>query len=226
VTTSKPTTPPAPPISDADLAQRRDRYARHLPVYPLRTSRAPEALADRPEFVACAAERAAVLAIEQRMAHEHAELVARNEATAEAHRAAQRQAMLTGTPPPRPLQLEPWPYPAHTRETFSEFHAIIEATELGLLEEHSARWREELESAADLAREELAQARQLVAAAEAKAQPYLDALAAVAGYRDVDDRIVPPGRPEQLPRAEAEELERIRQTFGQPERRSVLHGRR
>ena len=74
--------------------------------------------------------------------------------------------MLDGTEPPPPLVPEPWPYPEHTRATFDAIHAVIEATELGLLEDSARAYAADLAQEAAPSRAELDAARRRVAELE------------------------------------------------------------
>lgn len=167
---SKPK-PSAIPTDDV-LDERRRRYAHHLPGFPLRRTRVPSLLADRPELADLAAERAAVQAAEARMSAEHADWSRRVQLAKSEHHEAQRRAMLDGTPPPPPLVPEEWPYPAHTRGTFDNLHAVIEATELGVLEENARRYAADLEQLAAPAREALETVRRRARDLEAELGRY------------------------------------------------------
>ncbi|MBS43823.1 hypothetical protein [uncultured Nocardioides sp.] len=152
--------------TDAVLAERRQRYGHHLPSFPLRRTRVPGLLADRPELAALDAERAAVQAAEARLSGEHADWQSRVQLARAEHQEAQRRAMLDGTEPPPPLVPEPWPYPEHTRATFDAIHAVIEATELGLLEDSARAYAADLAQEAAPSRAELDAARRRVAELE------------------------------------------------------------
>ncbi|QCW51458.1 hypothetical protein FE634_15470 [Nocardioides dongxiaopingii] len=175
--------------SDEQVRDREARWGHHLPVYPSRQSRVPAVLASEPTFRDLAAERDAVRAAETRLHREHEELTARNEVAKAKHSAAQREAMLTGTPPPAPLSFEPWPYPQHSRQTFDRLHGAIEAAELGLLEDDADRWRQVLESKADPLRRKVERARAALAEAEANLTPYVAGISALpAALAAVDGR--------------------------------------
>lgn len=199
--------------SDAEVASRRRRYAKHLPVYPLRASTVPEPLAHLPEFAECAEERAAVLAAEAQARQARKALHDRNESARRAHVDAQRTALLDGTGYPPPLVLEEWTGPEYDLHIFQELHQVIEAREAGLLAEHADRWTTALQADAHQLRERIAEAQDVVNALRAEAQPYEAALAALEGHRYVDDRIVHGSAPQRLSDAERLEQEHLRATW-------------
>jgi hypothetical protein len=158
--------------NDDVIAARMRRYGQHSPMHPLRSTRVPSVLAEHPTFRKLAAERQAVVEAELRLSAQHAELTARNELARAEHREAQRRAMLTGEDPPPRLELEPWPFPEHTRPMFDRLHRMIEATELGTLGESADRLTADLENRSAPMRKALRDARRTVAELEAELLVY------------------------------------------------------
>lgn len=216
------TTTPAPNLPDAEeLAERHRRYSRFVPVHPLRTCRVPAVLAEEPEFLPLAAERRALQQAETKLLREAAELGARNAAAEANHREQQRRAALTGGEPPPPLELEVWRYPQHPRVLFDEYHQVVEAAELALLEEHAERWRDLLRTKLQPIRNRIATAERELEAARAEEQPLAAALERLPGLQATEEppRVSRSPREGATAREAAEDLQRLFDESRRPERR-------
>lgn len=172
----------APPLGDSGLPEeeiwqeRRVRFQKHLEAHPLRRCQVPDALRDVEVFKGLAAERAALVRSEERIAREHGEVVTRNEQAREEYDDAVRRATLHGEPFPEPLRLEPWHGPERAGDLLRGYHAVLEAMERSLLAERAAEWEQVLVDRAKPTRKRINLALQAVAAAEEEHAPFKAAL--------------------------------------------------
>lgn len=158
--------------TDEELVERRRRYGRHLRAQPVRSSQVPAVLQSRPEFRGLAEEREELLRAEGRIrglaeARRHRMNLA-NAERAEKVRAAMLDSSL---PVPPPIEEEPWPWPVYPQHYFDELHSLLEATEVGMLEDAHDELTAWLEAKAGPVRERIEKLRQQLAEAESNLLP-------------------------------------------------------
>ncbi|KAA1427863.1 hypothetical protein [Nocardioides antri] len=166
-------TNPLPLPTEEEQARRRSRYGRHLRAHPVRQTQVPSAFADLPDFRRLAEEREHLIQAEARIRNE-AEARRRRMDAANAERAeAVRAAMLDPSKPvPPPVDEEPWPWPAYPQHVFDDLHSLLEATELGMLEEQHDALAAHLEAEAEPIRRKVDKLREQLADEEARLIPY------------------------------------------------------
>jgi hypothetical protein len=164
--------------NDDEVASRRAKYARHLPTQPLRSSPVPPALADQPEFRSLADEREQLIRAEARYRAEAIDHTRRVEEARAKHADQVRAAMLDpDSKHPGAFVEPPNPYAVVApASVYDERHRVLEAFEVGVLEEHADRWRELLEADAAPIRSGIERARRELADLEARLRPLDQAL--------------------------------------------------